>query len=246
MWDSPKSGLFPANYFVGSRCEEAYMLLTSTRIPDVATQHNEKQRLRGRRRSHSLGGNAFPLVANPLRPDVPILTSANAAAPVLPARVFDQNSPPPPSTARIAIRLAPRQPTRSPPPSFPSSSPSPQKPSPPQQHRHLTPPAACFLDNPTVCAALRDIGKSVDTSAANAQRSLSTLLQSPLSRGSASPPKSRRWISAHPLQTIFYVVSGVVFITPGLVTGPLLGAAGFGASGPVAGKCMEAGAEKAF
>ncbi|KAJ4319178.1 hypothetical protein N0V94_004051 [Neodidymelliopsis sp. IMI 364377] len=43
------------------------------------------------------------------------------------------------------------------------------------------------------------------------------------------------WISAHPYQTAFHVVNGVIMCTPAAATVPFLSAMGFGASGPVAG-----------
>jgi hypothetical protein len=43
-------------------------------------------------------------------------------------------------------------------------------------------------------------------------------------------------IKAHPYQTAFHVVNGVVFLAPGLVTGPILWGMGFSPLGPVAGK----------
>jgi hypothetical protein len=43
-------------------------------------------------------------------------------------------------------------------------------------------------------------------------------------------------IKAHPYQTAFHVVNGVVFLAPGLVTGPILWGMGFGSLGPVAGE----------
>ena len=49
------------------------------------------------------------------------------------------------------------------------------------------------------------------------------------------PPHIRDWIQEHPYQTAFYVVNGVVFLAPGLVTTPLLGLLGFTARGPAAG-----------
>ncbi|KAJ8108229.1 hypothetical protein OPT61_g8318 [Boeremia exigua] len=43
------------------------------------------------------------------------------------------------------------------------------------------------------------------------------------------------WISAHPYQTAFHVVNGVIVCTPAAATVPFLSAMGFGATGPVAG-----------
>ncbi|KAF2995995.1 hypothetical protein E8E13_000584 [Curvularia kusanoi] len=43
------------------------------------------------------------------------------------------------------------------------------------------------------------------------------------------------WIAAHPYQTAFHVVNGVIICTPAAATVPFLSALGFGATGPVAG-----------
>ncbi|KAI9869215.1 MAG: hypothetical protein M1813_000003 [Trichoglossum hirsutum] len=43
------------------------------------------------------------------------------------------------------------------------------------------------------------------------------------------------WIKEHPGDTVFYVVSGVVFFYPAIVSGPLLELLGFAAKGPVGG-----------
>ena len=43
------------------------------------------------------------------------------------------------------------------------------------------------------------------------------------------------WIKAHPYQTAFHVVGGVVVFAPGLVTGPVLGLLGWTSVGPRAG-----------
>ncbi|MCJ1378291.1 hypothetical protein MMC17_001388 [Xylographa soralifera] len=48
------------------------------------------------------------------------------------------------------------------------------------------------------------------------------------------------WIKEHPYQTAFYVVNGIVFIAPGLITAPLLGLMGFGSLGPKAGSAASA------
>lgn len=44
------------------------------------------------------------------------------------------------------------------------------------------------------------------------------------------------WIVAHPYQTAFQVVNGVIICTPAAATVPVLAALGFGANGPAAGK----------
>jgi hypothetical protein len=36
------------------------------------------------------------------------------------------------------------------------------------------------------------------------------------------PEETTKWIKEHPYQTAFYVVNGVVFFAPGLLTTPLL------------------------
>jgi hypothetical protein len=43
------------------------------------------------------------------------------------------------------------------------------------------------------------------------------------------------WIAAHPYQSFFHVVNGVVLLTPAAATVPLFGALGLSAGGPVAG-----------
>lgn len=43
------------------------------------------------------------------------------------------------------------------------------------------------------------------------------------------------WITAHPYQTAFHVVNGVIICTPAAATVPFLSALGYGASGPIAG-----------
>jgi hypothetical protein len=44
------------------------------------------------------------------------------------------------------------------------------------------------------------------------------------------------WIAAHPYQTAFQIVNGVIICTPAAATVPVLAALGFGANGPIAGK----------
>ena len=44
------------------------------------------------------------------------------------------------------------------------------------------------------------------------------------------------WITAHPYQTAFHVVNGVIICTPAAATVPFLSALGFGATGPIAGR----------
>lgn len=44
------------------------------------------------------------------------------------------------------------------------------------------------------------------------------------------------WIAAHPYQTAFQIVNGVIICTPAAATVPFLAALGFGANGPIAGK----------
>ncbi|MCJ1283043.1 hypothetical protein MMC26_002370 [Xylographa opegraphella] len=48
------------------------------------------------------------------------------------------------------------------------------------------------------------------------------------------------WIQQHPYQTVFYVVNGLVFVAPGLVTTPVLGLIGFGSFGPKAASAASA------
>ncbi|OSS48383.1 hypothetical protein B5807_07818 [Epicoccum nigrum] len=43
------------------------------------------------------------------------------------------------------------------------------------------------------------------------------------------------WITAHPYQTAFHVVNGVIICTPAAATVPFLSALGYGATGPIAG-----------
>jgi hypothetical protein len=44
------------------------------------------------------------------------------------------------------------------------------------------------------------------------------------------------WITAHPYQTAFLVVNGMIIVTPAAATVPILSAMGFSATGPVAGE----------
>ena len=44
------------------------------------------------------------------------------------------------------------------------------------------------------------------------------------------------WIAAHPYQTAFQIVNGVIICTPAAATVPFLAALGFGANGPIAGR----------
>jgi hypothetical protein len=46
------------------------------------------------------------------------------------------------------------------------------------------------------------------------------------------------WIAAHPYQTAFQIVNGVIICTPAAATVPFLAALGFGANGPIAGKSL--------
>lgn len=50
------------------------------------------------------------------------------------------------------------------------------------------------------------------------------------------PENIQNWIKAHPYQTAFHVVSGVVFFAPAAASGPVLYLLGFGSLGPRAGK----------
>lgn len=50
------------------------------------------------------------------------------------------------------------------------------------------------------------------------------------------PDNIKDWIKAHPYQTAFHVVSGVVFFAPAAASGPLLYLLGFGSMGPRAGE----------
>lgn len=43
------------------------------------------------------------------------------------------------------------------------------------------------------------------------------------------------WITAHPYQTAFHIVNGVIICTPAAATVPFLSAMGFGTAGPIAG-----------
>lgn len=51
------------------------------------------------------------------------------------------------------------------------------------------------------------------------------------------PPLIFEWMKAHPGQTVFYVVNGVLVFTPAFLTGPILASMGWVASGPAAGEC---------
>ena len=46
------------------------------------------------------------------------------------------------------------------------------------------------------------------------------------------------WIAAHPYQTAFQVVNGIIICTPAAATVPVLAALGFGTNGPIAGKTI--------
>ncbi|KAH7374298.1 hypothetical protein BKA66DRAFT_534063 [Pyrenochaeta sp. MPI-SDFR-AT-0127] len=48
------------------------------------------------------------------------------------------------------------------------------------------------------------------------------------------------WIAAHPYQTLFHVVNGVVLFTPAAATVPFFSALGLSASGPVSGSAAAA------
>jgi len=48
---------------------------------------------------------------------------------------------------------------------------------------------------------------------------------------------AKDWAIEHPYQASFHVASGVVLLAPGIVTMPILGAVGFGATGVTAGEC---------
>jgi len=52
------------------------------------------------------------------------------------------------------------------------------------------------------------------------------------------PTDVKDWIIAHPYQTVFHVVSGVVFFAPVPVSMPLLGALGWTSVGPRAGTIL--------
>jgi hypothetical protein len=43
------------------------------------------------------------------------------------------------------------------------------------------------------------------------------------------------WIAAHPYQTFFHVVNGVIILTPAAATVPLFSALGLSAGGPISG-----------
>ncbi|XDG03651.1 hypothetical protein ABKA04_003266 [Annulohypoxylon sp. FPYF3050] len=47
--------------------------------------------------------------------------------------------------------------------------------------------------------------------------------------------KAAKWIQENPKNTAAYTVAGTVLLVPGIIAGPALAAAGFGAAGPVAG-----------
>lgn len=51
----------------------------------------------------------------------------------------------------------------------------------------------------------------------------------------AAPQALLDWIAAHPYQTFFHVVNGVVLLTPAAATVPIFSALGLSAGGPVAG-----------
>lgn len=51
-----------------------------------------------------------------------------------------------------------------------------------------------------------------------------------------SAATAKDWAIEHPYQASFHVASGVVLLAPGVVTMPILGAVGFGATGVTAGE----------
>ena len=53
---------------------------------------------------------------------------------------------------------------------------------------------------------------------------------------SGTAREAKDWVASHPYQTVFHVASGVTLLAPGLVTVPILGLAGFGATGIGAGE----------
>ncbi|KAI0901250.1 hypothetical protein F4806DRAFT_492138 [Annulohypoxylon nitens] len=54
--------------------------------------------------------------------------------------------------------------------------------------------------------------------------------------------KAAKWVQENPKNTAAYTVAGTVLLVPGIIAGPALAAAGFGAAGPVAGT-IAAGAQ---
>jgi hypothetical protein len=50
------------------------------------------------------------------------------------------------------------------------------------------------------------------------------------------PGQAKTWIAEHPYQTAFYIVNGVAFFFPSLMTGPLLWSLGWTSNGPRAGR----------
>lgn len=50
------------------------------------------------------------------------------------------------------------------------------------------------------------------------------------------PEEIKSWIIEHPYQTTFYIVNGIVFFYPQLITGPVLWSLGWTSAGPRAGK----------
>lgn len=46
------------------------------------------------------------------------------------------------------------------------------------------------------------------------------------------------WIAAHPYQTAFQVVNGIIICTPAAATVPVLAALGLGTIGPISGKAV--------
>jgi hypothetical protein len=51
-----------------------------------------------------------------------------------------------------------------------------------------------------------------------------------------APSHVLEWIRANPRQSALIVINGIIIFTPGAITGPVLGALGFGAQGPIAGE----------
>lgn len=54
--------------------------------------------------------------------------------------------------------------------------------------------------------------------------------------------KAAKWVAENPKNTAAYSIAGAVLVVPGIIAGPALALAGFGAAGPVAGT-IAAGAQ---
>jgi hypothetical protein len=77
------------------------------------------------------------------------------------------------------------------------------------------------------------MGNAISNSVNNAVRAIKDTISNILHRFA---PPIIRYIIAHPIRTLGHIVSGLLLIAPGAVTGPLLALIGFGRNGIIAGE----------